>query len=122
MPNAPETKAATEIDSMLSERRVFPPPPALSARAHVKSLEQYRALAEEARRDPEGYWAARAREELFWKEPFQTALEWKPPFARWFVEGRPTSRTTASTATRGAQRPALLWEGARRDWRTVTRL
>ena len=74
-----------EITSVLTEGRIFPPPPEFSRRAHIKSMEQYRELATQAERDPEGYWGARGREEIFWKTPFQKVLEWKPPFAKWFV-------------------------------------
>ena len=68
-----------EITSVLTEGRVFPPPPEFSRRAHIKSMEQYRELAAQAERDPEGYWGARGKEEIYWKKPFQKVLEWKPP-------------------------------------------
>jgi len=118
----PDKKPAAEIHSMLSEHRVFHPPEELSARAHVKSLDEYRRLAEEARRDPEAFWAARAREEIFWKEPFHTVLEWKPPFARWFIEGR--TNLSYNCLDRHlearADKPALLWEGEPGDRRSIT--
>ena len=49
----------TDIDSVLTEARVFPPPAEFAKSAHIKSMEEYRRLYEEARRDPEGYWAKR---------------------------------------------------------------
>ena len=112
----------TEIDSMLSERRVFPPPPALSARAYIRSLDEYRKLADDARRDPEAYWAARARDELYWKEPFRTVLEWKPPLARWFIEGKTNLSFNCLDRhlAQRSDRPALLWEGEPGDRRAVT--
>jgi len=51
-----------EITSVLTEGRVFPPPPAFSRQAHIKSMDQYRELATQAERDPEAYWGARAKE------------------------------------------------------------
>ncbi|HVE82375.1 MAG TPA: acetate--CoA ligase [Myxococcales bacterium] len=107
---------------MLSERRVFPPPKEISARAHVKSLDDYRRLAEEARRDPEAYWGARAREEIFWKEPFRTVLEWKPPFARWFIEGRTNLSYNCLDRhlDRRRDQTAILWEGEPGDRRALT--
>src|SRR5262245_31409955 len=107
---------------MLSERRVFHPSREFSGRAHVTSLDMYRQLATQARKDPEAYWAARAREELFWKEPFRTVLEWKPPFARWFVEGK-TNLSYNCLDRHLAQHghwPALLWEGEPGDRRTIS--
>ena len=35
------TVADQNIDSVLQEKRVFPPPPEFSAQAHIKSLEEY---------------------------------------------------------------------------------
>jgi len=34
-----------DITSVSTEARVFPPPPEFSTRAHIQSMEQYRALA-----------------------------------------------------------------------------
>ena len=119
MPDA--EKPAAEIDSMLSERRVFPPPKGFGA-AHVKSLDAYHQLVERARSNPEAYWAERAREEIFWKEPFQTVLDWKPPFARWFVEGKTNLSYNCldrHLPDRGHW-PAFLWEGEPGDRRTVS--
>jgi len=76
------------LESVLIENRVFPPSEDFTRRAHLRGMEDYRRLWDEAAKDPEAYWGARAREELYWKEPFQTVLDWKPPHVRWFVEGR----------------------------------
>ncbi len=65
-----------EIHSVLSESRVFAPPEEFSRRAHIRGMEDYRRLWDEAAANPEAYWGARAREELYWKEPFQTVLDW----------------------------------------------
>ena len=84
------------------------PPRAVSSRRHPSSpvgrtssrWTQYRELAAQAERDPEGYWGARGREELFWKTPFQTGAGVEAP-VRQVVPRRapPTSSTTASTGT-----------------------
>ena len=119
-----ETPAASqELNSVLVEKRVFPPPEDFSRRAHIRSMEDYRRLWDEADEDPEAYWGARAREELYWKEPFQTVLEWKPP-AREAGSSRaaPTSPTTASTGTwrSAATRRRIVFEGEPGDRRTLT--
>ena len=41
-----------EIDSVLKEQRVFPPPAGFSARAQIKSLADYQRLRDEAAADP----------------------------------------------------------------------
>src|SRR4051812_31657256 len=77
----------THITSVLKETRSFPPPPAFSARALVKSLAEYEALFEKAKNDPEGFWAEQARM-LDWIAPWSKVLEWQEPHAKWFVGGK----------------------------------
>ncbi len=111
-----------EIHSVLAEKRVFPPDEAFAKRAHIKSMEEYRRLYDEADRDPEGWWAARAREELYWKEPFRTALEWKPPHAKWFVEGKTNLAWNCLDRNLEQRRDkaAYVFEGEPGDRRTLT--
>ncbi len=40
------------LDSILREHRVFPPPAEFAAQAHVKSLEEYEALYRRSIQDP----------------------------------------------------------------------
>jgi acetyl-CoA synthetase len=111
-----------EIQSVLTENRVFPPPEAFSKRAHIRSMEDYQRLWDEAARDPEKYWGDRGREELYWKEPFRTVLDWKPPHARWYVEGRTNLAYNCldrHLATR-RDKPAILFEGEPGDRRSIT--
>ncbi len=112
----------SQIDSVLTEQRVFAPPDDFARRAHIRSMDEYRRLAEEARRDPIAYWGARGREELFWKEPFQTVLDWKPPHARWYVEGK-TNLSYNCLDRHLAQRKdkvAIRFEGEPGDRRAMT--
>src|SRR5262249_25563981 len=110
-----------EITSVLTEGRVFPPPPEFSRRAHIKSIEQYRELATQAERDPEGYWGARGKEEIFWKAPFQKVLEWKPPFAKWYLGG--TTNLSYNCLDRHlashGDKTALIFEGEPGDQRRL---
>ncbi|WP_237079389.1 acetate--CoA ligase [Myxococcus xanthus] len=111
-----------EIHSVLTEARVFPPPEAFARRAHIRSMEQYQQLWDEAAKDPDKYWGDRAREELYWKAPFQTVLDWKPPHARWFVEGKTNLAYNCldrHLATR-KDKPAILFEGEPGDRRSLT--
>ncbi|SEM90942.1 acetyl-coenzyme A synthetase [Stigmatella aurantiaca] len=111
-----------EIQSVLTENRVFPPPEEFSRKAHLRSMEDYHRLRDEAAKDPQAYWGARAREELYWKEPFQTVLDWKPPHARWFVEGRTNLAYNCLDRhlPKLKDKPAILFEGEPGDRRTVT--
>src|SRR5690606_16631547 len=76
------------IESVLVEKRVFPPPEDLSASANISGMAAYRALCDEAERDFEGFWARLARENLQWIKPFTKVLdETDAPFYRWFDDG-----------------------------------
>ncbi len=112
----------SEIKSVMTETRTFPPPEEFSRQAHLRSLEEYRKLAEEAERDPEGYWGARAREELDWKEPFTQVLEWKPPHARWFQGGKLnlTYNCLDRHLERRGEKVAIRYEGEPGDQRRIT--
>jgi len=116
---APQTP---EITSVLTEGRVFPPAAEFSRRAHIKSMEQYRELAAQADRDPEGYWGARGKEEIFWKTPFQKVLEWKAPFAKWFIGG--TTNLSYNCLDRHlaahGDKTALIFEGEPGDQRRLS--
>jgi acetyl-CoA synthetase len=65
--------SATE--SLLQERRVSPPSAEASAHAAISGMDVYKALAAEAERDYEGFWARLARETLSWHKPFTKVLD-----------------------------------------------
>ena len=74
--------AGEAIEGLLEEDRTFAPPDPSQVRTGIVD----QSLHEEAERDPEAFWAERARE-LTWMRPFTTTLEWQAPFARWFEDG-----------------------------------
>ncbi|MFT4505989.1 acetate--CoA ligase [Caballeronia sp. 15711] len=77
------------IESLLRERRVFPPSPAVAAQANIAGMDAYRALVDEAERDYEGFWARLARQNLDWHTPFTNVLdESNAPFYTWFEDGK----------------------------------
>jgi acetyl-CoA synthetase len=76
------------IESVLQERRVFPPSAEAVAGATVSGMDAYRALVAEAERDYEGFWGRLAKETLSWKKAFTKVLdESKAPFYTWFEDG-----------------------------------
>src|SRR5689334_12595606 len=76
------------IETVLREKRVFPPSPAFVKQANISGMEAYRKLVAEAERDFEGLWARMARETLAWSKPFTKVLDGsKAPFFRWFYDG-----------------------------------
>src|SRR5918912_2063297 len=79
---------SSTIESVLQEKRVFPPSRAFVKQANISGMEAYRKLVAEAERDFEGYWGRLARENLVWSKPFTKVLdESKAPFFRWFYDG-----------------------------------
>src|SRR5688572_21487295 len=75
--------AQVDIESVLREKRVFPPAPEFAAGANL-SKEEYERRVKQAADDPEGFWAEMAKQ-LDWFSPWSKVLEWRPPFAKWFV-------------------------------------
>ncbi len=79
----------SNIESVLHENRKFPPGAEFVRQANVSGMAAYRALCEEAQRDPNGFWGRLARENVLWKKPFTQVLdESKAPFFRWFPDGQ----------------------------------
>ena len=78
----------SNIESVLVENRVFPPPEAAVKGARISGMAAYDELCAEAARDYEGFWARLARENVVWTQPFKHVLdESKAPFYRWFDDG-----------------------------------
>jgi len=114
--------ATTNIESLQTEDRVFPPPPGFSQNAHIKSMEELERLRAEASADPESFWA-RMAEELHWFKKWDQVLDWKPPHAEWFVGGKINISYNCldrHLATWRRNKAALIWEGEPGDGRTLT--
>ncbi len=110
------------IESVLTEARVFPPPPEFTASASVASMAEYEAMCARAEADPEGFWADVAAE-LTWARPWTQTLDWKLPDARWFVGGAlNVSTNCVDRHLTGWRRnkAAILWEGEPGDTRVLT--
>ncbi len=117
-----QTPQDHHFSSSLRETRIFPPPPEFAAHAHVKSMEEYRALYRRSIDDPEAFWAEAAKE-LHWFTPWRTVLEWKPPIARWFAGGKLNlcyNCVDRHVLNGRAEKTAILWEGEPGEVRTLT--
>ena len=102
-----------DIDSTLRENRVFPPPAEFSAKAQIKSLEEYEVLYKNSIEDPERFWGDVASD-LHWFKSWDKVLEWNLPWAKWFVGGKLNlSYNCVDRHALGAQasKTALIWEG-----------
>ena len=77
------------IESVMHERRVFPPPANIVDTAAISGMQEYQRLVAEAEADYEGFWARLAREGLVWQTPFHQVLdESNAPFYTWFADGK----------------------------------
>src|SRR5688572_31305360 len=107
------SQANAAIESTMQENRLFPPAAEFSAKAHIKSREQYDKLYRQSIDDPETFWS-NAANELEWFRKWDKVLDWKLPYAKWFVG----AKTNLSHNCLDAQikkgrgdKTAILWEG-----------
>ncbi len=110
------------IQTLLKEKRSFPPPSEFKRKAHVGSSSLLEKMRRRAQRSPEKFWAEAAKE-LLWDKPWKKALLWKPPFAQWFVGGKLNlSRNCLDRHLDGPRKnkAAILWEGEGGERRTLT--
>ena len=106
------------IEALLSEERVFPPPAEFVERAIVNDPEIY----DRANADHEAFWAEQA-ERLTWFSHWDSVMEWEPPWVRWFSGG--TLNASYNCLDRhveagGGDKVAYRWEGEPGDTRTIT--
>jgi len=102
------------ILSVSTEKRVFKPAKTFSARAHVRSLGEYKKLYNESVRSPEKFWDKQAKNELVWFKPWRKVLDWKQPFSKWFIGGQLNVSHNCLDkwlGTAHANKAALIWEG-----------
>ena len=94
---------------------IFPPPADFAAKAHIKSMDQYRQMYERSIKDPEGFWAEMAGG-FYWKQKWTKVREYDfngDISIRWFI-GAKTNITynclDRHLQARGDQ-VAIIWEG-----------
>jgi acetyl-CoA synthetase len=76
------------IESILHEERLFPPPTEFSAKARIPNRAALDSLIRAANENFEGFWATQARAELTWHKPFEVVLDsTNAPHYRWFTDG-----------------------------------
>ncbi len=110
-------------DSQATTGAVYYPPAEFSAKAVIKSMEQYQQMWEQAIQDPAGFWGPLAKEELHWFEPFEEVLRWEEPYAQWFVGGKTNACYNCVDRHLDSWRrtkAAIVWEGEPGDSRTLT--
>ncbi len=110
---SPTATTDQDLDSILRENRIFPPPPEFAKKAHIKSLEEYEELYARSVADPEGFWESTARE-LHWFAPWTKVLDWELPWAKWFVGGKINISYNCldrHVKDGKGEKTAIIWEG-----------
>jgi acetyl-CoA synthetase len=116
------SSSTSNIESVMQERRVFPPPEDFARSAHIRSMEELERLRAEAAEQPLEFWA-RMAEELHWFKKWDTVLKWEPPHAEWFVGGKINISYNCldrHLQTWRRNKAALVWEGEPGEQRTLT--
>jgi acetyl-CoA synthetase len=114
---------AKSMQSMMVEKRKFPPPVELSNRAYIKSAAQYQAMWDRSINDPTGFWLEQA-ETLHWFKKPSKGLEYtwdtskKTARHTWFADGELNvsynclDRHLNSAI---ANKVAILWQGEKEE-------
>jgi len=114
-----------KISVLSDEKRTFPPSPAFSAKAHIKTMAEYLKLYDRSVKDPEGFWGDMASERLTWFKKWDKVLDYDfhKPYIKWFSGGR--LNVSVNCLDRHCTGPtrnkaALIWEGDDGSYKTFT--
>jgi acetyl-CoA synthetase len=113
------------ITSMMEETRKFPPPKEFSAKAHIKSFEEYKKLYDRSIQDPDGFWGEQAAN-LKWVKKWDRVLDYSFKdniYIKWFQGGKLNATVNCldrHLTTAHKDKVAILWEGEPGDGRKYT--
>ena len=81
-----------KLKNMAEEQTVpaFAPNPEFSAHAYVKSMDEYKKMYEESIKDPEGFWAKLADEQISWYKKWSKVRDYdfKEAKIQWFTDAK----------------------------------
>jgi acetyl-CoA synthetase len=106
------------ISALLTEHRVFEPPPGFTVDAIVKD----RSVYEHADADFEGFWAEQA-ERLTWFKKWDSVMDWTPPTVKWFSGGLLNASYNCldrHVEAGAGEKVAYFWEGEPGEKRAIT--
>ena len=107
------------IDSLMTEKRTFPPPENIKSNAYINSMEQYQQMWEQSINDPDGFWLEQAKTLAWFKEPTRSLeYTWDTKNRKiehtWFADGELNVSYNCLDRHLGtpiAKKTALLWQG-----------
>ena len=111
------------IDSLMTEKRMFPPPAQIRANAYVNSQQQHQQMWEKSLSDPDSFWLEQANCLTWFKKPTRT-LEYT-----WDTKSRKIEHTCFADGqlnaayncldrhlgTPTAKKTAIIWQGEAED-------
>jgi acetyl-CoA synthetase len=97
------------------EQLVYEPSDSVTAKATIKTMDEYQKLYQKSVKDPEKFWGDLA-EELEWKKKWNKVLEWdfSKPEIKWFVGGKLNASYNCLDRhlnTWRRNKVALIWQG-----------
>jgi len=119
----PEDKKES-IEVLLHEKRLFPPPSELLAKAHIKGAAEYERLYKESIEDPDGFWG-RMGGILDWSREWDKVSEWDfhKPSVKWYLNGKLNASYNCldrHVSSWRRNKAALIWEGDDGTSKTIT--
>jgi acetyl-CoA synthetase len=114
---------AKTMQSLMVEKRKFPPPAEVSKRAHIKSFDQYQKMWERSMKEPDKFWLEQA-DVLHWFKKPTKSLEYTWDTAKktvkhsWFADGELNVSYNCLDRhlnTPIANKVAILWQGEKED-------
>ncbi|MDH5649582.1 MAG: acetate--CoA ligase [Gammaproteobacteria bacterium] len=111
------------IESILTEDRIFAPSEAFRSKARINNRADYDALRARAEKDHEGFWAELAKSEIDWHKPFTKTLDSsRAPHFSWFTDGE--LNISYNCIDRHLKdkgdKTAIIFEGEKGDTRRIT--
>jgi len=112
------------MDSLMKESRTFPPPEELTARAHIKSMDEYQKMYDRSVNEPDAFWLEQAKELVTWyKEPtkgreYTWDTDGRTIEHTWFEDGQLNIAHNCLDRHLGTEREnktALIWQGDEPD-------
>jgi acetyl-CoA synthetase len=114
---------ANRMQSLMVEKRKFPPSAEVSKHAHIKSFDQYQKMWEQSLKEPDKFWLEQAKMLHWFKKPSKS-LEYTWDTAKktvrhtWFADGQLNVSYNCldrHLTTPVADKVAILWQGEKED-------
>ncbi len=112
-------KEQKSIDSLMTEKRTFPPPASVKKNAYITSVKKYQQMWERSINDPDGFWLEQAKTISWFKKPTKSLeYTWDTKSRKiehsWFADGELNVSYNCldrHLGTPTAKKTALVWQG-----------